>query len=99
MDQKTSENDFFSPDALFVHCPWDLPTFSAEVSCSKRLKKPFWTRGPNPNKGPNHALENVLTNETPGLSFHRVNFVNPFQEFDKLLFRIDIPTIVNPFLL
>ena len=54
------------PNALFLRFPWDLPT--------------ILVRGPNPNapknavfdprsysKGPNHALEKVLTNETPGI--------------------------------
>ena len=34
-------------------------------SYPKRPKIRFLTRGPIPNKGPNHALEKVLPNETP----------------------------------
>ena len=38
----------FSPTHCFLHSPWDLPTCSAEGSNSKRLKIPFWARGPHP---------------------------------------------------
>ena len=48
MDQKMSKNGLFPGHIVFLHSPWDLPTFSAERSISKRLKMPFWARGSNP---------------------------------------------------
>ena len=51
-------------NALFFHFPWDLPTFSAESSITNAQKRLFL--GPKSySKGPNHALEKVLTSETP----------------------------------
>ena len=70
---KKVQNWQFFPNALFLRFPWDLPTILA--------------RGPNPNpktpffyprsysKGPNHALEKVLTNETPVSGMATVPFV------------------------
>ena len=51
------------PDALFLHFPWDSPTISAGRSNSERL----WARSPNPKVINMHALEKVLTNETPSI--------------------------------
>ena len=53
------------PNALFLRFPWDLPTILARRSYPKRPKTPLF-RPRSYSKGPNHALEKVLTNETPG---------------------------------
>ena len=58
------------PDALlFLHVSlWILPTFSDVGSCSKRPKKALFHRM-SYSKGPNHAFEKVLTNETLSMFF------------------------------
>ena len=62
MDSKKGPKTAIFPDALFLQFPQDLVTFSDMGSYSKRPRKgTFFTRGPVPI----HALEKVLTNETP----------------------------------
>ena len=63
MDQKKAKNGHFLQRIVF-HFPWDLPTFPAESSITNAQKRLFL--GPKSySKGPNHALEKVLTSETP----------------------------------
>ena len=55
------------PTHCFLHFPWDLLTFSDKGSYSKRPKNIFHLR--SHSKGPNRALEQVQTNETPCTSW------------------------------
>ena len=64
------------PAHCFLHFPWDLPTFSAEGPIPNDQKKHLFTRSPNP-KGPDHVLEKVLTNETPGSSSGAIAHCTP----------------------
>ena len=63
------------PDALFLHFPLDLQTFSAEGPIPNTQKTPFWG-SKSCSKGHYHALEKVLTSETPciGNSFLSTRF-------------------------
>ena len=53
------------PNALFLRFPWDLPTILARGLTQTPQNAVFRPR--SYSKGPNHALEKVLTKETPGM--------------------------------
>ena len=63
---KKGPKTVFFPNALFLRFHWDLPTIFAMGSYPKRQKKALFGQK-SYSKGPNHALEKVLTNETPGI--------------------------------
>ena len=69
------QNWSFSPTHCFLRSPWDLPTILARGPRPKRPKTPFF-RPRSYSKGPNHALEKVLTNETPGIKKENKNRKN-----------------------
>ena len=66
---KKSPKTAFFPDALFLHFPSDLPTFSAERVLFQTAKNAFLDPR-SKSKTPHHALEKVLTNETPSEQIH-----------------------------
>ena len=66
MDRKKGQKTVFFPDALFLRFSRVLQTFSDMGSHSRRPKKAlFYPK--SCSKSPNHALDKVLTNETPGI--------------------------------
>ena len=62
MDRKKVRKRPVFPTHCFLHFPWDLPTIFARGPIPKRPKKALFCPR-SYSKGPNHALEKVLTNE------------------------------------
>ena len=62
---KKSPKTTIFPDALFLHFPWDLPTFFRHGVPFHTPQKALFHKK-SYSKSPNHASEKVLTNETPG---------------------------------
>ena len=65
-DRKKGPKTVLFPNALSLRFHWDWPTIFAMGSYPKRQKKALFGQR-SYSKGPNHALEKVLTNETPGI--------------------------------
>ena len=72
--ERTSENGHFSRRSVVTFSNL-LPAFSDTRCYSKRLNTPFL--GPrSESKGPSHALEKLLTNETPCIQKKSTNIEN-----------------------
>ena len=69
MDQKKSKNGHFSQRLVFFTLSLGFADVFGRRSYPKRPKTPFWARGPN------HALEKVLTSKTPCMYFYKIQGV------------------------